>query len=190
MLVSNCPDDSQLMGCVAPGESCGGTTSCDTVLSNSEALTIDEQSCAFHPYEATTTISAQTVCATRISENHDMECKQIVGAASGSGDDNPSSISCQTELGEDWFLSSCGEYVGSSSSRPYIDGHAVEEQADGQVCTTWNSNRNEAPDVTYPVAQCCRIRGMCLDPVQFLYPLSVCLHQPSRTAHRCRSTRT
>ena len=150
-----CPSSYGAVGCVSSGEACANDNDCDTSFGAGNQPILNQQ-CTGHQ-QANTVGNAfvQSVCCTPIVKAK-LECHQIVGAATGAGNDDSSQISCKRTLGSEWFLTSCDEYVRTDVAAPRLDGHhaLVSGVPANDVCRVMNSGYN---GVTYPVAQCCRI---------------------------------
>ena len=150
------PIDINVVGCVSSGEACANDGDCDDSFITGNQPIVN-QLCTGHQQRNTVgNAYVQSVCCQQITDIARMECHQIIGAATGLGDDDASSISCKETLGDEWFLTSCDEYVDNDVTAPRLDGHFALGTGSpaNDICMVRNSGYNGP---THPVAQCCRI---------------------------------
>ena len=162
MATATCPATFvTVIGCVSPGEACADTTDCDSVLGMGNGPITTQQCTGHQQYNTAGIADIQSICCAQTSNTESIECQQIIGGPSGTADGDVSEISCKQTFGNDWFLTSCGEYVQSSLINPRLDGHISNPSAASAADVCWAQNSGYNPvngnSVTYPVAQCCRI---------------------------------
>ena len=150
-----CPATSTVVGCVSAGEACAHDINCDTSFSTGNQPILNQQCTGHQQFNTVGNADIQSVCCQEAADVA-MECHQIIGPATGPGNDDLSTISCKDTLGSEWFLTSCDEYVETTVLAPRLDGHYAWGGGipANDICVVRNSGFN---GVTYPVAQCCRI---------------------------------
>ena len=155
---ARCPSAAtNVVGCVSAGEACSNDINCDTAFGALNQPILNQQCTGHQQANTVGNADIQAVCCQKRLDAT-MQCHQIYGDPTGSGNDDPSTISCKDTLGPEWFLTSCDEYVevDPDVAAPRLDGHhaLVSGVPANDVCRVMNSGYN---GVTYPVAQCCRI---------------------------------